>query len=112
MLFSRCLFTNRSLSRRLKGKSSTMQSGEARLNIYSSFDCDVTMNSSWSHEVSIEPLGMINLQPMVASREETVDVSFKFDQDCSNIPDNYRLNTTVTFVRGQVDIFSLVHPFR
>jgi hypothetical protein len=92
-----------------KGISTVIPAGEGRLNIYNGYDCDVHARSlSLNVDRIIQPLGMMNVNYALVSREDVFEIILKFDRECTFVPENFELNTTVTVSEGKVSrLFSL-----
>ncbi|XP_025417487.1 peptide transporter family 1-like isoform X2 [Sipha flava] len=79
------------------GNSNIIPAGEGRLNIYNGFDCDVHARlPTLNIDHTIQPLGMMNVNYALVSREDIVEIVLHFDRECTFVPDAFELNTTVT----------------
>ncbi|XP_025417483.1 solute carrier family 15 member 2-like isoform X2 [Sipha flava] len=87
---------------RILGISTVIPAGEGRLNIYNGYDCDVHARSlSLNVDRIIQPLGMMNVNYALVSREDVFEIILKFDRECTFVPENFELNTTVTVSEGK-----------
>jgi len=82
-------------------------SGQGRLNIFNGFDCNVFVQSKLLHiQHQIGPLEMFNVSHAVMSQNvsEDVEITLCFKSKCNFVSDNYEFTTTVTIVKGKVNI--------
>jgi len=50
---------------------------------------------------------MINVCSAILSKDNVVGVTLGFETKCSFVPDNYGLDTTVSIIEGEVNVFIL-----
>jgi len=91
------------MNRSKKGKTTVIPPGEGNVNIYNGFDCRVFVRSESLHADHIGPMNMIHVRYENVSRgERVVGIKLQFDPECTLVPNNFELNTTVSIVEGQV----------
>lgn len=89
-----------------KGESTVIPANEGQFVVYNGFNCNVSVNSpQLDKNISIDPLGSINIWHKPISDEEIVNVTLKFHSSCDpSYSINNKLQTYVTVSKGQVKL--------